>query len=176
MPLGSGHMALWSDSQLGAWRCWWSTHHHRPPASNGPIASATPDVKGLLKLWKPKKRTADAVADAREGPPRDGGKPEIDEGFLQALNDILDDAIMDRIDPARRSLELGKRLLNIVSSPDPDREHDSQASPQGWQVHRPQALFATPKAKQTAGVNLSAWNRPFNKRHTLNLSFPNPIP
>ena len=64
--------------------------------------------------------------------------------------------------------------LNIVSSPDPDREHDAQASPQGWQVHGP-GPFAT-KEKKTAGVNLSAWNRPFNKRQTLDLSIPKPIP
>jgi hypothetical protein len=40
----------------------------------------------------------------------------------------------------------------------PERGHDVQTLPQGWQTQLPQALFATPTAKQSAGKNLNACN------------------
>ena len=42
-----------------------------------------------------------------------------------------------------------------VSSPESDSKYDVQTSPQGWQTQLPQALFATPMAKQSAGDHLA---------------------
>jgi hypothetical protein len=38
-----------------------------------------------------------------------------------------------------------------VSSPESDSGYDAQTSPQGWQAQHPQAIFASPMAKQSAG-------------------------
>ena len=78
---------------------------------------------------------------------------DIEEGYQLAFNDILNDAIMNniantvRIAPTLRSMDL-ERFLTTSES---DRGQDAQTSPQDCTVQRPQALFATPTAKQSAG-------------------------
>ena len=78
---------------------------------------------------------------------------------LQALKDIMNDAIMDRIAnsdrtvPTLRSADLERFLTASESA----RGQDAPSSAQDCSVFRPQALFATPPAKKCAGAP-PPWN------------------
>jgi hypothetical protein len=54
-----------------------------------------------------------------------------------------------------RTWQLQRARACIVSSPESDSGYDVHTSPQGWQAQHPQALFATPTAKQSAGDPLA---------------------
>ncbi len=63
-----------------------------------------------------------------------------------------------KLDPGRarfRTWQLYRARGSIASSQETNSGYEVQTSPQGWQAQHPQALFATPTAKQNSGDPLA---------------------
>ena len=91
-------------------------------------------LQDLLPLPPPTHRTPEKT---QEAPPR---RTSV---MLRSLFGPLLSAADDVVEAYRRP------------ATSPDRGHDVQTSPQGWQATHPQALFATPTAKISAGDHLA---------------------